>query len=338
MGQMRAELLTRLPEVDDVVVGARDGASAEALSDRLRGRVVPLADALSCRCDAVVVCVPTTSHSAVLRSALAMGVPVFCEKPLTDDLGASEALAGEFERAGRVLQMGYHRRFDPGFSAVRAAVGAGDVGTLYSITITALDHRLQGPGFLTNSGGIFRDLHVHDFDLARWVTGLEIEQVCAAASVRADPRLSEVGDFDTTAITAVLSGGVLLSVSGARHNPRGQDVRLEVHGSKDDVCAGLTSRLPLRPLDIGETLCGVDPYEDFMERFAPAFAAETAAFVDVVCGRRANPCPPEEDLAAFGVAVAADRSVRSGRVEPIHPIRRSAPDPLTVHVPERKDQ
>jgi myo-inositol 2-dehydrogenase / D-chiro-inositol 1-dehydrogenase len=314
MGRWRAELLARSPDVREIVIGNRSRSNAEKIATKIGGQAVSLEEALDCRPDAVVVTVATKSHPELVGAALELEVPVFCEKPLTGDLAASEALVAEVDRRRVVVQMGYHRRFDPEFVGVREAVLAGDVGRLYSLSVVSHDHRLPPTGFIEGSGGTFRDLHVHDFDLARWVTGLEVETICAAASVRADDTFRQFGDVDITAMMATLTGGVLVTVR-ARHNARGHDVRLEVHGSRDSIAAGLDRRTPLRTLGTADRLFCSPAYDDFLDRFERAFAAETAAFIDVVAGRRENPCPPGEDLAAFRAVLACERSVSSGTFE-----------------------
>jgi myo-inositol 2-dehydrogenase/D-chiro-inositol 1-dehydrogenase len=317
MGRRRAELLALNPEVRELVIGNRGRGPAEDLAASVGGTATSIEGALRAHPDAVVVTVGTAGHREILSAALELGVPVFCEKPLTAELAASLSIAAEAVRRRVPLQVGYHRRFDAAFVEAREAVASGQLGALYSASLVSFDHYLPRAEFLAGSGGTWRDLHVHDFDLARWVTGLEILSVCAVGSVRADDEFRAYADADTTGVVGAMTGDVLLTVRGARHDARGQDVRLELMGSGDSVVAGLDRRSPLRALGPGEGLFGQRAYDDFLERFAPAFAAETAAFVEVALGRRENPCPPSEDLAALRIALACERSVASGSLEAV---------------------
>jgi len=317
MGRRRAELLARDPVVKEIVIGNRTRQPAEDLAASVLGRATSLDGALGSRPDAVVVTVGTAGHADLLTAAIGLGVPVFCEKPLTTDLATSLSIAATADRRGVPIQVGYHRRFDPGFAAARQAVASGRLGALYSAASVSFDHHLPRPEFLAGSGGIWKDLHVHDFDLLRWVTGLEIVSVSAVGSVRAEEGFRAYGDADTTAAVGMLEGGALVTVRGSRHDPRGQDVRLELLGSGDSVVAGLDRRSAFRALGGGVGLFDGSTYDDFLERFADAFEAETAAFVELASGNRSNPCPPSEDVAAFRVAVACERSVASGTMQEV---------------------
>lgn len=317
MGRRRAELLARDPAVKEIVIGNRTRRLGDDLARSIRARSTSIDGALASDPDAVVVTVGTGAHAELLRSALELGVPVFCEKPLTTELATSLAIAAEADRRGVPIQVGYHRRFDPGFAAARHAVVSGQLGSLYSAASISFDHHLPSPEFLAGSGGIWKDLHVHDFDLLRWVTGREIVAIFAVGAVRADPGFETFGDSDTTVAAGVMEGGALVTVRGARHDPKGQDVRLELLGSNDSIAAGFDRRSPLRALGDGDGLFDRASYDDFLERFTPAFAAETAAFVELAAGRRSNPCPPSEDIAALRVAVACGRSAATGTMEPV---------------------
>jgi len=315
MGRLRASFLARLPEVDSVMLASASGDRAASAAGGLDGvRGADFEAALAATADAYVVSTDTPRHAALLDQLLGRGVPILCEKPLTDDIASTKALVARARELGALVQVGYHRRFDPGFVQIREAVSSGALGRVLSAGLVAFDHRLPSPEFLASSGGIFLDMHVHDFDILRWLTGEEITTVSALGSALTSPMFAEHGDFDMTAITGQLSNGAVFSIRGARFCARGQDVRVELAGSEDVVQAGLTERAPLRSTDGDRELFAGKPFEDFMERFSDAFWAETAAFVEVVAGRRPNPCPPEEDIAAARVALACERSAKAGRV------------------------
>ena len=187
----------------------------------------------------------------------------------------------------------------------------GNLGTLYSLTMTSHDHTPSAREFIAGSGGIFRDLHVHDFDLVRWLTGSEVETVMATKSVREHRDYADFDDADVSAIHAVTVGGVPVLITGTRHDALGHDVRLEAFGSLDSVSAGLNARTPLRTMERDLPL-NVDPYTGFVDRFRDAFRNETHSFVSLALGEIANPCPPDAALESLRLAIACEQSAASG--------------------------
>ena len=209
------------------------------------------------------------------------------------------------------MQIGYPRRFDPAFRAVRAAVAAGDLGRVHTIRSTTLDPAPPPRAYLAGSGGLFRDCTVHDLDAVRWVTGREVVELYATGFDRADPVFAELGDVDSAALVLTMDDGSLGLISNSRCNARGYDVRLEVHGATDSVAAGLDDGVPLRPAGPGALVPTGPPHAFFMDRLAAAFRAELAAFTDVVAGRsrrrapstthwrpRSSPRPPSSPCAS----------------------------------------
>jgi myo-inositol 2-dehydrogenase/D-chiro-inositol 1-dehydrogenase len=196
--------------------------------------------------------------------------------------------------------------------AARDAVTSGRLGWIHTLHSCTLDPAPPPPEYVAHSGGLFRDCVIHDIDGIRNVSGQRVVQVVAVGANRGEHFFSELGDVDTAAALLTLDDGALAMVHATRYNAAGYDVRLEAFGSRDSVVAGLDARTPLSRLP-GESPSDARPYGGFMERFAPAYEAELAAFVEVVAGRRDNPCPPEEALAAIRVAEACERSRREGR-------------------------
>ncbi|HTX00052.1 MAG TPA: Gfo/Idh/MocA family oxidoreductase, partial [Acidimicrobiales bacterium] len=203
MGELRARLLAEDPAVGEVALAGRESARLHEVAEGLDLPVVPLEGALEGAvhgADGVVICTATSSHAELLATAIEAGVTTLCEKPLAGELAQTTALAERAEERGVTVQVGYHRRFDPAMAAMRQEVGSGRAGTLYTLRLLSHDHVLSPPEFIPGSGGIFRDLHVHDFDLLRWLTGREVDTVFATGSLRLHDRYAASGDVDTSAI------------------------------------------------------------------------------------------------------------------------------------------
>ncbi len=324
MGAIRVEDLAADPRVQEVLVANRTEARAAELAERFGVRSLPWSALEDVDVDGTVVALSTAAHGDQLTRVLSRGRPVLCEKPIALTLGDTESAIALAEQQGATLQIGFQRRFDTGIRAVRDHIAGGGMGILYALRLLSHDHSPSTPEFLAGSGGIFRDLHVHDLDLVRWLTGEQIATVFATSAVRAHPQYAEFDDADVSLIHAVTTSGVQVSVHGARHDALGHDVRLEALGSADSVATGLSHRTPLRSLD--EDLgTNAAPYVGFIDRFRDAFRRETAAFVSLVTGEGPNPCPPEAALESLRAAIACERSVATGapvRVVDIRPTDR----------------
>jgi myo-inositol 2-dehydrogenase / D-chiro-inositol 1-dehydrogenase len=270
---------------------------------------------LEARVDAFVIATATPAHASLLRMAARAGVPAFCEKPVALDLETMDAVIADVAAAGILVQVGFQRRFDAGYRALRAAVANGEAGRILAMRAATHDPFPPAEEYLAASGGIFRDLHIHDFDAIRFVSGEEIVEVYADGSVLETPWLEEHGDVDVAATVLRLSGGALVIVSGTRHDPLGYDARLEVFGSKDSLVAGLDDRTPLhsRP---------GPAYRDFWDRFEPAYRSELEAFVTSVREDGESACRLAEGRAALVVALAADLSLAEHR-----PVALAKPPP-----------
>lgn len=329
MGSVRAEDLATDPRVTQVLVTNRSPGRAEALAARLTGTATATVGAvpwdrvtgLSREVDGVAVALATQFHAEALDLVLPWGLPALCEKPIATTLAGSRRLVDLAAAHGSALQVGFQRRFDPGLHALQQRAVAGGLGTLYAVRLLSHDHEPGRPEFIASSGGIFRDLHVHDLDLVAWLTGSPVQVVHATLAVREHRQYDvrhpgptgPVPDGDVSLLHVRTASGVQASVHGARHDPRGYDVRVEMFGSQDSVAAGLTRRTPLLTVD-GDGLLGDDvgaPYGGFVDRFRTAFRAETVAFVDLV-GGGPNRCPPQAALDALRAAVACEVSVQRG--------------------------
>ncbi len=295
MGGFRAEQLRRRGH--EVLVASREPE---------RGR--PLEEVLGEELDAAVVSSETSRHPEDIAAVTARGLPMLSEKPIALTLRETRETLDRVDDAGGTLQVSFQRRFDPGFSAARDAVAEDALGTLYLLRLNSHDHEPSPGRYIPTSGGIFKDLHVHDFDIARWLTGSEVEEVYAVGAVRRWERFGRYGDVDTAAVLLTMEGGLPVLLSGTRHDPHGYDFRAELFGSDDSLAVGLGPRTPIHSVEDDGPSLPDDPYRGFLDRFSAAFEAEIDVWLRVVGGEEPNPCPGDEALEALRVAIACDRS------------------------------
>ncbi|MFB0620570.1 Gfo/Idh/MocA family oxidoreductase [Streptomyces sp. AGS-58] len=324
IGAFHAETLSALDAVESLVVADPFAGAAEAAAERFGARVADSPEALlAAGVDGLVVAAATDAHPALIRAGVEAGVPVFCEKPVARTITESMAVREAVRDSGVPVQIGYNRRFDAGFAAARAAVRSGELGILHTVRCTTLDPAPPPAAYVAASGGIFRDCSVHDFDVIRWVTGREVAEVYAVGGNRGAGYIRAAGDADTTGAVLTLDDGTIAVVSNSRHNGRGHDVRMELHGFADSLAVGLDDKLPLRSAEPGATFPSGTPHDFFMDRFADAYRAELAAFTEVVAGVRPSPCTVEDALEAAWIAEACTLSLREHR--PVTPaeVRRA---------------
>ena len=322
IGAFHARTLADLDVVDSLVVTDALPAVTKEVAERVGAEPADsVAELLAAGVDGVLVAAATDTHPELVLAAVDAGLPVFCEKPLARAVTDAVAVARRVQESGVPVQVGYPRRFDPAFLAARAAVRSGELGALHTVRSTTLDPAPPPAAYLAGSGGIFRDCAVHDFDAVRWVTGREVVEVYATGSDRGDPLFTEIGDVHTAAAILTFDDGTLGVVSNSRGNPRGYDVRLELHGTADSAAAGLDDGLPLRSLEPGVTFPAGPPHGFFMDRLAAAFRAELAAFTEVVAGTRPSPCTVQDALEVAFIAEAATLSLQEHRPVEISEVR-----------------
>ncbi|MEU3224064.1 Gfo/Idh/MocA family oxidoreductase [Streptomyces sp. NPDC006976] len=313
IGAFHAETLTALPAVDRLVLHDAVERQARELAGKLGAEHAGDLDAmLASGLDGVVIAAPTAAHADLVRAAAFAGVPVFCEKPIAATLAGTRVLLADLAVSGVPLQVGFQRRFDTGYAALRDAVAAGELGRLHVVRACTADPAPPSAGYLRLSGGIFRDCAVHDFDIVRWVTGREVVEVSATGANRGDASFAAADDVDTAVAVLTLDDGTLVSCTATRYNGAGYDVRMEVAGSLGTLATGFDARTPLRTT-AGGPPPGPGRHDGFLSRFRTAYVAELTAFTEVAAGLRPSPCTGADALAALLVAEAADRSRRTGR-------------------------
>lgn len=324
MGQIRVEDLVTHREVKRIVVANRNGERATRLAELLGVEAAPFDSVDPLAFDSVMITTATANHAELLRRSMGRDRRIFCEKPIALELDDTTTIVAEAAAIGCEIQIGFQRRFDKAMREAKRRIDSGDVGTLYVMHLVSHDHQPSPREFLEGSGSIYRDLHVHDFDIATWFAGSEAESVFATYRVREHQQYAEFDDGDVSLIHMVTKNGVQAAISGTRHDPRGHDVRLEVFGSRDTVAAGLSPRTPLLSLD-EPSLIGGRPWRGFIERFRDAFREETGAYVRWLATGGDNPCPPASAVHATEIAVACETSARERRVVTIDEVRGRRP-------------
>jgi myo-inositol 2-dehydrogenase / D-chiro-inositol 1-dehydrogenase len=309
IGIFHAGTLRGLPGVDSLVITDADAGRAREAAGRLGAQAAESVDGLlRTGIDALVIAAATGAHPELIKAGVQAGVPVFCEKPVARDVEGTLDVIKATSESATAVQIGFQRRFDAGFRAVREAAQSGSLGWVHTVRSTTFDAAPPPAGYVPGSGGIFRDCAVHDFDAIRWVTGREVAQVYATGANRGEEFFRDAGDVDTACAALTLDDGTLAVVNCGRYNGAGYDVRLEVLGSAAGVCAGLDDGIPLRSAEPGERFPAGPSHRHFLERFADAYIAELAAFIGVAAGQAPSPCTLEDALEAFYVAEACELS------------------------------
>ena len=290
-----------------------DGARAAEVAGEVGAEAASSIDEALAAADAIVIAAATSAHAELIRASIARGLPTFCEKPLSDDLEDTIAVAAEVVQSGVPFQLGFQRRFDPGYREARRKVETGELGTLYAVRLAGHDPAPPHESYIPQSGGLFRDLSIHDFDVLRWLTGAEVEEVYADGGVLGFPMFAKYDDVDTAVATLRLTTGALGVMTCARHDPIGYDIRAELFGSDDSISVGLGPRTPMHSVEPGVPPPPGPAWPNFIERFEAAYAAEFVEFIRVAGREVPSPCVAHDGLAAMRIAEAATRSLHEHR-------------------------
>jgi myo-inositol 2-dehydrogenase/D-chiro-inositol 1-dehydrogenase len=313
MGQAHIRNLASISDVKVVIVADPDAAAAErgrAMARAERAVSDPMAAIHAPDVDAVVIVTPTSTHAAFIEAAVTAGKAVWSEKPIALGLAETARVVEVVARTGQPVQLGFMRRFDPGYAAAKARIEAGELGRIEQFRSLSRDTYPPPLEFLHHAGGIFLDMSVHDLDLARFLVG-EVEEVTAWAAVLAEPRFAKAGDFDTALAMLRFKDGAMGVVETARHSEWGYDIRTEVAGATGKVVIEDRQKTPATfSHDFG---FHGDHYENFPDRFEAAFRLELEAFIEAVrTGRQPSP-GPEDALETLRLALACTRSRQERR-------------------------
>jgi myo-inositol 2-dehydrogenase / D-chiro-inositol 1-dehydrogenase len=262
--------------------------------------------------DAVIICTPTDTHADLIERFAKAGKAIFCEKPIDLSLARVKACLKVVKDTKARLMVGFNRRFDPDFAAVKTAIDQGKIGSVEMVTITSRDPGAPPYDYIQRSGGIFRDMTIHDFDMARWLLGEEPVSVQAAASVLVDSKIGELGDFDSVNVILRTAKGRMAMITNSRRATYGYDQRIEVHGS-DGVASAENHREANIEIATAAGYQRPPLLNFFMTRYTQAYANEIAAFVKAVKDKSATPTTGDDGLRALALADAAVKSVAEGR-------------------------
>ena len=260
----------------------------------------------------MLICSSTDTHAPISLEALAAGKHVFCEKPIDHDLDRIHAVMDAVERTGLCYQVGFNRRFDHNFRAVRQAVAAGKIGTPQLIKITSRDPEPPGPDYIRVSGGLFMDMMIHDFDMVRYLAGCNAAELYAEAAVLVDPAIGEAGDVDTAIVTLKMENGALAVIDNSRRAVYGYDQRCEVFGSAGMASSGNDAPSTLQ-LSTARGVCAEKPLWFFLERYTQAYADELRGFVSAITARTPAEVTADDGLQSVRMAMAAKRSLLERR-------------------------
>lgn len=316
IGQVHAENLTR--HIQEAEVVAIADVVPELAQQTAQSFGIPHASSnpreiiSSDDVDAVAICSSTETHADFIIQAAQAGKHAFCEKPIALNLQAVDAALTAVAENGVMLQIGFNRRFDPNFRGLRDAVRNGEIGTPYLVQITSRDPEPPPLSYVESSGGLFLDMMIHDFDMARFLLEDEIDEVAATGAVRVDPAIGEAGDIDTAVVTLRYSCGALCVITNSRQAVYGSDQRVEVLGSLGSVsCENITPDRVVRQTEAG--VIHTKPLYFFLERYQAAYADELRSFIRSVLDDRQVEVTGSDGRAPVVLALAAGLSYREKR-------------------------
>lgn len=313
IGQVHARAITAHPRSQLVAVADISEQAATRLAWDTGAVVADVGQILADPAiGAILIASSTHTHADLIERGTAAGKAVFCEKPIDLDLDRALTCGAVAERSGRPVMLGFNRRFDPNFAALKAALDSGEIGRPELLTLTSFDPAPPPVSYIEVSGGLFRDMMIHDFDMACWLMGGVPQSVTASGSCLVDPRIAEAGDIDTAVVILQFAGGRLATIKNSRRAAFGYDQRIEILGSAGMLEAGnVLENTVIRSTAAGIT--GAKPEHFFLERYMRAYAIEWDRFVAAVLDGKPVPAGISDGVNALAIAEAALASLHSGR-------------------------
>ena len=269
--------------------------------------------------NAILIGSPSVEHASQLIECALAGKHIFCEKPIALDPEIIRNALAEVDKSGVKFQVGFNRRFDPNFSAVQHQVASGALGDPHIIRITSRDPAPPPAEYVAGSGGMFLDMTIHDFDMARFLSGSEVTEVHAYGTVLVDPEIGKAGDIDTAVISLKFANGALGIIENSRKAVYGYDQRVEVFGSKGTAMADNNTPTSMVVYNESGTIRD-KPLYFFLERYEAAFVAEMQAFVNAIREDKPTTVSGNDGLAPVLIALAAQESLKSGKPEKVDPV------------------
>lgn len=310
-----ANLATRVPGAEVAAIADVNFQAARELADKLHvGNVYPdFQQIMNDRSiNAVAICSSTDTHASLMIEAAKAGKHIFCEKPISQDLVTIDNAIDAVKKSGVKCQIGFNRRFDPNFKKVRQMVQEGKIGNLHILRIISRDPAPPPASYVKLSGGMFLDMTIHDFDMARYLSGSEVVEVYAAGGVLVDPAIGEAGDIDTALITLKFENGAIGTIDNSRKAVYGYDQRVEVFGSGGMVA--VTNNLPNTSVYSGaDGVISEKPLYFFLERYIDSFIAEMQDFIDAIINDSSTPVTAPDGRKPVVIAMAAKKSLDENR-------------------------
>lgn len=261
--------------------------------------------------DSILIASSTNTHADLIEAGIDAGKAIFCEKPIDLSLERAHAVRGAAASHDKPVMMGFNRRFDPNFTSLKSALDSGEIGKGELLSITSFDPAPPPVEYIRVSGGLYRDMMIHDFDMAAFLFGLP-ERVMAHGACLVDPKIAEAGDIDTAVVTLEYADGRLAVIRNSRRAPYGYDQRVEILGST----GALAAENELESTLVKSTVEGVvsaKPVHFFLERYMRAYAIEWSAFVDACVDGKPVPASIQDGVNALALAEAANTSFTDGR-------------------------
>ncbi|RBW69280.1 inositol 2-dehydrogenase [Bacillus taeanensis] len=315
IGRLHAENIVQIPQVEIKTISdifadnAREWAAQIGIPHVTTDYQEILNDS---DIDAVFICSPTNTHAPIIKEAAKAGKHIFCEKPVSFSAEETKEALQVVKEAGVKLQVGFNRRFDHNFKKVHDTVKAGTIGDTHIVKITSRDPEPPPAEYIKSSGGMFMDMSIHDFDMARYVTGSEVEEVYVQGASLVDPVFAELGDVDTAVITLKFENGAIGVIDNSRKAVYGYDQRVEVFGSKGSVSIQ-NDQPTTAEISTAEGVFQDKPQYFFLERYKDAYINETHAFINSVLYNTPLVCEGNDGLQAELIAKAAKESFETGK-------------------------
>jgi len=314
IGKLHVDNLRKLPQiriksVSDVVIDHLEAWGKEKQIEVLTNNYHELLEDPDIQ--VVFICSPTNTHATIIKEAALAGKDIFCEKPVSFSVEETEEALAVVEKAGVRLQIGFNRRYDPNFRKIQTLVKDGQIGQPHILRITSRDPEPPGIEYVKASGGLFMDMMIHDFDMARYVMDSEVVEVSAAGAVLVDPAIGEVGDIDTAIVTLKFANGALGVIDNSRQAVYGYDQRLEVFGEKGAAQAD-NNRPTTVEVSTTEAVTLDKPLYFFLERYNQAYIDEVVEFTRSILEKKEVACTGFDGLQAQKIAKAAKESLEKG--------------------------